>query len=420
MENKYGTAIFVIFLIVLVILLNNPNINDEEVQFKVHYYRDGIEVYPNQGTGLFSLVSPPGEVFDQISLDVVGSAQDNSFKNIRIVDAQPQQFWNALFGVDPSDPDIKDLQDIVLKTGDTLDKTGYPVSMYRALSYGETKVLYSSEPMDTTLFESMNQPVEFSIKLSAEEGYSGNVVYSSGSVDLTIEECMSHADYMCYDGDVYWYDTCNIREDKKQECGISGYTGLDYCYNNNLYRDYATRGCSIDSCTSSIQRYLQQYCTYGCSLGACNSPEEVDYSFSLSNIDFPSFIYYDEPYTLYLGSFTNTSDINIHEINGIIQGGSRPSPSRIFLRLKVVAENGGVYRSSNQIEVSPNSCDVYLDEFSVHLPALLNGDAYIEIWTTSTNYRYLQDGGCGNQQINWNVLRAPNPNPQTKDEVLLN
>ena len=34
--------------------------------------------------------------------------------------------------------------------------------------------------------------------------------------------CTSHANYNCYSNDVYWYDSCGKREDKKQECGTPG------------------------------------------------------------------------------------------------------------------------------------------------------------------------------------------------------
>ncbi|MBL7100731.1 MAG: hypothetical protein ISS23_02125 [Nanoarchaeota archaeon] len=34
-----------------------------------------------------------------------------------------------------------------------------------------------------------------------------------------LEQCESHDYFACYYGDVYWYDSCNIREEKKEECG---------------------------------------------------------------------------------------------------------------------------------------------------------------------------------------------------------
>lgn len=58
----------------------------------------------------------------------------------------------------------------------------------------------------------------------------------------TEPECVSHASYKCYLGDLYWYDSCNNREEMKEDC-VSGceniscitindtgeYTELDVC-----------------------------------------------------------------------------------------------------------------------------------------------------------------------------------------------
>ena len=35
----------------------------------------------------------------------------------------------------------------------------------------------------------------------------------------TTEYCVSHYSRKCYSGDVYWYDSCNHREEKKEDCG---------------------------------------------------------------------------------------------------------------------------------------------------------------------------------------------------------
>lgn len=58
--------------------------------------------------------------------------------------------------------------------------------------------------------------------------------------------CISHYSYSCYSNDVYWYDSCGNREEKKQECG----TGYWRCCNNNCGRQYVYRGCSGTSCYS--------------------------------------------------------------------------------------------------------------------------------------------------------------------------
>lgn len=88
------------------------------------------------------------------------------------------------------------------------------------------------------------------------------------------EECITHSYSQCYDGDVYWYDSCDVREDKKDECDTSGYTGENYCYDGDVYRDYITRECSDSGpeCTSSTERIKQDECgVMGCRNGECRT-----------------------------------------------------------------------------------------------------------------------------------------------------
>ncbi|MBI2108186.1 hypothetical protein HYT54_03605 [Candidatus Woesearchaeota archaeon] len=85
--------------------------------------------------------------------------------------------------------------------------------------------------------------------------------------------CNSHASSICSSGHVYWYDSCNNRQEIKENCG--------------------TRGCSDGSCTACTTRTgtvcqdsnlmwknscdeiesIKQICTYGCdtSANACNA-----------------------------------------------------------------------------------------------------------------------------------------------------
>ncbi len=77
--------------------------------------------------------------------------------------------------------------------------------------------------------------------------------------------CTSHADDSCYNNDVYWYDSCGVREDKKQEC--SHCTNCDctgwsyYCSGEDVWRtqDCHNRGCSVDSCTDTIVTLNEKY-----------------------------------------------------------------------------------------------------------------------------------------------------------------
>lgn len=90
-----------------------------------------------------------------------------------------------------------------------------------------------------------------------------------------VEECISHSYTQCYDNDIYWYDSCDVREEPfKEDCGESGYDGGNYCYNNDVYRNYVTRECSVSGpeCTSSTERELQEECgVMGCRNGECRT-----------------------------------------------------------------------------------------------------------------------------------------------------
>ncbi len=84
--------------------------------------------------------------------------------------------------------------------------------------------------------------------------------------------CTSHSKKACYNFDVYWFDSCDQLEDKFQECGTDSYIGENYCYNNDVYRDYNDTFCLNAACGSSVIRIKQQECsTYGCANGICNA-----------------------------------------------------------------------------------------------------------------------------------------------------
>ena len=82
--------------------------------------------------------------------------------------------------------------------------------------------------------------------------------------------CPSHTSYKCYNDDVYWYSYCDVLQDKKQECGSSTAVGSNYCYDNDVYKDYDVGGCTTDHCTTTRQRLKQSECgTGGCQNGLC-------------------------------------------------------------------------------------------------------------------------------------------------------
>lgn len=82
-------------------------------------------------------------------------------------------------------------------------------------------------------------------------------------------ECTPHAYAECSGGDVYWFDSCNVAVDVKEDCGNDGYTGSLYCVGDAVYRDFSTVGCAGSACTAEAAPELQQSCPNGCVDGAC-------------------------------------------------------------------------------------------------------------------------------------------------------
>ena len=140
---------------------------------------------------------------------------------------------------------------------------------------GNEKTL--QQAISTTLCGSGSHSYSSGISL----GHSADkILVSSGGSEMSLQDainsgefcitCTSHASSTCYNNDVYWYDSCGVREEKETECGTSAYTGSNYCYDNDVYKSYITRGCSGVSCTSSTGGIKQEECgANGCSGGSC-------------------------------------------------------------------------------------------------------------------------------------------------------
>jgi len=103
-----------------------------------------------------------------------------------------------------------------------------------------------------------NKPKHTSCGTNNECDGSGNCIY-----------CTSHEYYSCYDNDVYWYNKCDNKEDKKAECGEDFYgSWTEYCDGNDLRkkRNYYNRYCFDSNCKLNIieQDEKIKTCTYGC------------------------------------------------------------------------------------------------------------------------------------------------------------
>ncbi len=95
----------------------------------------------------------------------------------------------------------------------------------------------------------------------------------------------TEASFSCYDEDVYWYDSCGVREDKKEECNSCDCSGnacvvntqnTAQCYDDDVYwydchqslalikEDCGANGCYEGNCLTVP--------SFACADGVCNDP----------------------------------------------------------------------------------------------------------------------------------------------------
>ena len=165
---KDDNTIFWIIGIAIVVFIILPKIQVQEQEEMIgltpHYYKDGIEVFPQKGLFGFSIVTPPGGSFDQIAFDISAiNTGETLIENIQIIDASPISFKDAL------------------------------ITTPQSLEIGESKILWTSELMNTVQFEAVS-PVNFWVEVSGLETYanttisldrvySGDIIFEAESVD---------------------------------------------------------------------------------------------------------------------------------------------------------------------------------------------------------------------------------------------
>ncbi len=134
-------------------------------------------------------------------------------------------------------------------------------SVIKTLQSGTTTYAISRT---VTISSSDTNVGSYIVRINAEEGDLWDRKDLTLSVSQCTPTCTPHAYTACYGSgdntDRYWYNSCNQREDLAQDCGDSGYTGNNFCSNNDVYRPYTNKGCSNNACYSTNQNILQQDC----------------------------------------------------------------------------------------------------------------------------------------------------------------
>ncbi len=84
-------------------------------------------------------------------------------------------------------------------------------------------------------------------------------------LDNTCQACSSQDSSQCFGDDIYWYDSCNRKEDVKEDCGDDSCSDyMYYCSDDDSYKSRScyTKGCSANSCTSesNVESELVEDC----------------------------------------------------------------------------------------------------------------------------------------------------------------
>ena len=115
---------------------------------------------------------------------------------------------------------------------------------------------------------------------------SGSYALSFGITCGAEENMPSHDHLNCSgDGNLYWYDQNNFRNDREQDCGEDSCDewGENFCQYDDVYRARTcyTRGCSNGACFENTysEPELVEYCasSAGCSNGTCNGQPVYSY-----------------------------------------------------------------------------------------------------------------------------------------------
>ena len=87
-----------------------------------------------------------------------------------------------------------------------------------------------------------------------------------------IAKCSSHYTKRCYNNDLYWYNSCNVKEAKYKECGSGSLADNYRCSGNWIQKQIEKRGCTNNLCYVNSQWQNYQDCSVTnqiCQNGQC-------------------------------------------------------------------------------------------------------------------------------------------------------
>ncbi len=220
MKNQ-NTLFYIIGAIILVALIIFSQVPKETgmISLTPHYYKDGVEVIQKGFFG-FTIVTPDGGSYDQISFGIPGNAVgDISFSDIQIADAYPLILKNSL------------------------------PSTTQSLSVGQSKTLWTSNLIDAVQFE--GQIINFWVEVSAVNDYTGETVYSpraySGEIGFEAEIQGWDLSTAIYEGEIQTLDNAYARDLFFRPDGVIYYELGDYDHRITKHR--CTIPWEITSCS---------------------------------------------------------------------------------------------------------------------------------------------------------------------------
>lgn len=76
----------------------------------------------------------------------------------------------------------------------------------------------------------------------------GQVCSNGVCVDSSGVNCTPKSTKQCYDHNVYWYDSCGVRGEKFQDCGLDSYLSEYKCSSSMVQQKVVARGCDAATC----------------------------------------------------------------------------------------------------------------------------------------------------------------------------
>ncbi|UMX48128.1 MAG: hypothetical protein L7H18_01115 [Candidatus Nealsonbacteria bacterium DGGOD1a] len=117
-----------------------------------------------------------------------------------------------------------------------------------------------------------NYDADSCLEWSAAVACSSGQICASGVCVASSDDCTAEYSKKCYNGNVYWYDSCGVRGDVYQNCGNSGSTSNYQCGGNWLQQETVVRDCAAGACTQDSSWNNVQDCALSgkiCKNGVC-------------------------------------------------------------------------------------------------------------------------------------------------------